>query len=335
MVRAAVSGPSHRRRRLRSPLPWRMLPSGTPPIWPSTTTSSTATSTASRRPIACAPWGTGRSWWARTSPTDRNQWKRWCGDGSTAPGTARTSWTRGSQRWASRTPPAVQAGTVCTGYRCSPSLRRNVRRALLLQRRDAGLAGRLVLRARATGAPDPAHHPAPLDERDTAAGCDHPIEGQHVVEPIRLYGVLPRLGFAAERNRGARFVFGDRNRGELGAVHALEGHEVAAGVHHRDIQLPVALLRLGDHCIDGDRGPFERNGWAVGHIERHLVRHHIERVAARSRCRSVLRTPGGREEHRAECREDCEPDHACFSLMLLRVGTDAPEPTPTAQLVHC
>src|SRR5215472_13044221 len=335
MVRAAVCGPSHRRRRWRSPLPWRMLPSGTPPTWLSTTTSSTATSTASRRPIACAPWGTGRSGWARTSRTDRNPWKRWCRDGSTVPGTARTSWTRGSQRWASRMPPAAQAGTVCTGYRCSPSLRRDVRGELLLQRRDARLAGRLVLRARAAGAPDPAHHPAPLDERNTAAGCDHPIERQRVVEPIRLNGVLPRLGFAAERHRGARLVFRDRNRGKLCAVHALEGDEVASRVHHRDIQLPVALLRLGYGCIDGDRGPLERDGWAIGHIERHLVRHHIERVAAGGRCGSLLRAPCGREEHCAECREDCEPGHACFSLMLLRVGTDDAEPTPTAQLLHC
>jgi hypothetical protein len=49
----------------------------------------------------------------------------------------------------------------------------------------------------------------------------------------------------------------------------------------------------------------------------------------------LLRAPCGREEHRAECREDREPGHACFSLMLLRVGTDDPEPTPTAQLLHC
>src|SRR5215469_7877752 len=282
-----------------------------PSTWPSTTTSSTAISTGSRRPIACAPWVTARNWSARTSRTGPSPWKRWCRAGSTVPDTARTSWIRGSPRWASRLWPAARDGTVCTGCRCLPSRRRDVRLRLLLQCRNAGLAGRLILRARATGAPDSANNLAALDEGDTAARCDHPIERHHVVEPIRLNGVLPRLGLAPERDRGARLVLGDRNRGELCAVHALEGDEVASGVHHRDVHLPVVLLRLGDGGIDGDHGALERERCSVGHIEGHLVGHHIERVAPRcGSCRILLCVNRGKnEERRAECRDGCELGH--------------------------
>src|SRR5215472_9120015 len=314
-VRAAASGCLPRHGRSRSPVRWPTLPSATPSTWPSTTTSSTAISTGNRRPIACAPWVTARNWSARTSRTGPSPWKRWCRAGSTVPGTARTSWIRGSPRWASRLWPAARAGMACTGCRCSPSRRRDVKPLLLLQRRDAGLARRLVLRARATGAPDSADDPAAFDERDTTAGRDHSIERHHVIESIRLNGVLPRLGLAPERDGGACLVLGDRNRGELCAVHTLEGNEVASGVHHRDVQLPLVLFRLGDGGIDSDRGALEGERCAVGHIERHLVGHHIEWVAARcARCRSLLCVTRGRsEEHRAECRDGCELGHDCFS----------------------
>src|SRR5215469_3427226 len=268
-----------------------MLPSVTPSTWPSTITSSTAISTASRPPIASAPSVTARNWSARISPTGPSPWKRWCRAGSTVPVIARTSWIRASRRWVSRMWPAARAGTACTGCRCSPSRRPDVGQ-LLLQRRDAGLASHLVLRAGATGAPDPADDPAALDERDTAARCDQPIERHHVIEPVRLNGVLPRLGFAPERDGGARLVLGDRNGRKLCAVHALEGDEVASGIHDCDVQLPVVFLRFCDGGIDEDHGALERERCTVGNIERHLVGHHIERVTARcGRCRSLLRVP--------------------------------------------
>ena len=61
-------------------------------------------------------------------------------------------------------------------------------RGLFLERRDAHLAGRLVLRARSSGAADSADDLPALDEWDTAARCDHPIERHYVVEPVRLDG---------------------------------------------------------------------------------------------------------------------------------------------------
>ena len=44
-----------------------------------------------------------------------------CRAGSTVPATAKTSWTRASPRWVSRTPQAARSrSTDCTGCRCSP-----------------------------------------------------------------------------------------------------------------------------------------------------------------------------------------------------------------------
>src|SRR6266404_1966026 len=45
---------------------------------------------------------------------------KWCKAGSTAPGTAKTSWTRGSPRWSSPMQRAELRGAVCTGFKCWP-----------------------------------------------------------------------------------------------------------------------------------------------------------------------------------------------------------------------
>jgi hypothetical protein len=84
-------------------------------------------------------------------------------------------------------------------------------------------------------------------------------------------GVVEQARLAPEARRRARLALRDGDRGELRAVHAREGDEIAVGVDDGDVQLPAMLDRLGldggDHLLrhlGADRG-------AVGNIERGAV----------------------------------------------------------------
>ncbi len=66
------------------------------------------------------PSDTGKNWWVRTSPTVRNQPRKWYEAGSTVPVTAKTSWTPDSPRWASPMRRARRPGAACTGFSCWP-----------------------------------------------------------------------------------------------------------------------------------------------------------------------------------------------------------------------
>src|SRR5262249_53968542 len=78
----------------------------------------------------------------------------------------------------------------------------------------------------------------------------HVIEGEDVVQARLHHGVLERLGGPAILRRCARLVLGDCDRAELGAVHSQEGNEVGAGIDHRDVERPAALLGLCDGRLD-------------------------------------------------------------------------------------
>jgi hypothetical protein len=69
-----------------------------------------------RRPIACGPSAIRKNWWARILPTARSRPTKWSKAGWTAPVIAKTSWTPGLQKWASRLRRASLPGTDCSGF---------------------------------------------------------------------------------------------------------------------------------------------------------------------------------------------------------------------------
>src|SRR5579862_7162488 len=92
-----------------------------------------------------------------------------------------------------------------------------------------GGAGRLILRTGAAGAADCADDLAVVDQRYAAARRDDVIERQDVVESELRHRVLERPCRAAVPRCDAGLVLGDRNGGELSAVHASKGNEIAVG----------------------------------------------------------------------------------------------------------
>src|SRR5580693_7601099 len=158
------------------------------------------------------------------------------------------------------------------------------RRELLVDRARRRGAGRLILRAGAAGAADGADDLAAFDQRNAAARSDDVVKREDVIEAELLHDILERLGRAAVARRDSRLVLGDRNRGELGAVHAAKGDQIAVGIDHRDVHRPAALGGLVDRrlnqrlcAVHGDRG-------AKRNIERHFVGNGIQ-VGRRSRGR--------------------------------------------------
>src|SRR5207248_2273166 len=111
--------------------------------------------------------------------------------------------------------------------------------------------------------------------------------------------------FAPELHGGARLVFRDRDRADLRAVHAREGDEIRAGIDDRDVQLPAALVRLGDRGIDRRLRALERDRRAVRNVVRHLVGHHVHRVGLLR----LLCARGERESCDADCESCANPRH--------------------------
>src|SRR5579863_5860619 len=96
---------------------------------------------------------------------------------------------------------------------------------LLLDGGGSSLANHLVLRTGATGAADCADELSAFHERDPAARGDDAIQRERVVSLLQLNVVLEHPRFAAKARGRACFMLRHCNRGELRAVHALEGHQ--------------------------------------------------------------------------------------------------------------
>src|SRR5580693_7352792 len=120
---------------------------------------------------------------------------------------------------------------------------------LFVDRRRGGAADDLVLRSGGAGAADGADELAVFDQRDTAARGHNVVEGRNVGD-APLHRVLEEPRRPAEFCGRARLVFGDADRGELRAIHAREGDEIAAGIDRGDVQLPAALVGFGDGGVD-------------------------------------------------------------------------------------
>src|SRR6266702_5909938 len=130
------------------------------------------------------------------------------------------------------------------------------RRKSLLDGRGARLANDLVLRAGPARAAYGADQLSALQERNPAAGTNYAVERDEVVVAA-LYPGFERLGLPAERCRRARLVLRDRDRRDLRSVHALKGDEIAARIHHGDVELPAAFPGFGHGRIDGRLGAVE------------------------------------------------------------------------------
>ena len=113
---AAASIRSDRRRPYGCPSLWMMSRTDMRPTWPGTAILNTRIWRGARRRSGSRPSDTGKNWWVRTSHTVRNQPKKWYEAGSTAPDTAKTSWTPDSPRWASLMRRARLPGVACIGF---------------------------------------------------------------------------------------------------------------------------------------------------------------------------------------------------------------------------
>jgi len=96
-------------------------------------------------------------------------------------------------------------------------------------------------------------------------------------------------------------VFGDADRGELRAVHAREGDEIASGIDHRNVQLPAALVGLRNRGMDGVFRLLQGDRRAVRRVERHFLGNDVERILPGRR--RLLRMSG-------DCRhQTCHKDY--------------------------
>ena len=80
-------------------------------------------------------------------------------------------------------------------------------------------------------------------------------------------------------------MFRDRDRGQLRAIHAHEGHQIGPGIHHGDVELPAVLGGLGHGGLRHRLGALQRDRRAIGRVEWHGVRNDVERVGRRRRRR--------------------------------------------------
>ena len=69
-----------------------------------------------------------------------------------------------------------------------------------------------------------------------------------------LDAVLELLCFAPEGRGCSCLVLGNLNGGKHRAVHSLKGHEIAAGIDHRYVHLPIPILRLCHRCVNNRLG---------------------------------------------------------------------------------
>src|SRR5207248_1473599 len=146
-------------------------------------------------------------------------------------------------------------------------------------------------------------------------------------ELVGLDGVFPHLGLASERHRSPSLVLGDLDGRELRPVHALERDQVTARVHHRDVELPVMLLRLRSRSGDGRLSALERYRSAIGDVEGHLVRHRIERVRRGGRLRRGRLLCDGQGSDKESQAENRSCGHGCLPSARRESTPSAPPAT--------
>ena len=96
-------------------------------------------------------------------------------------------------------------------------------------------------------------HPL-FDQWDAASRRDDSIEREQIVEMHKLDTVLELLRFAPEGRGCSCLVFGNLNGGKHRTVHSLKGDEVAAGIDHRYVHLPIPFLRLCHRRVNNRQG---------------------------------------------------------------------------------
>jgi len=118
----------------------------------------------------------------------------------------------------------------------------------------ACLADDLVLGIRASRTTDCADDHPLFDQRNAASRRNDSIEREQIVEMHKLDTVLEGLRWSPEGRGCSRLVFRNLNGGKHRAVHSLEGHEIAPGIDHRYVHLPIALLRLCHRRVNNRLG---------------------------------------------------------------------------------
>src|SRR3984885_11520396 len=115
----------------------------------------------------------------------------------------------------------------------------------------ACLADDLVLGIRASRTTDCADNQPLFDQWDAASRGNDSIEREQIVEMHKVDTVLEDLRFAPEGRGCSSLVLGNLNGGKHRTVHPLKGDEVAAGIDHRYVHLPIPLLRLCHRRVNG------------------------------------------------------------------------------------
>src|SRR5580700_7297245 len=108
----------------------------------------------------------------------------------------------------------------------------------------ACLADDFVLGIRSSRTTDCADNRPLFDQWDAASRGNDSIEREQIVEMHKVDTVLELLRWAPEGRGCFCLVLCNLNGGKHRAVHSLEGDEVAAGIDHRYVHLPIPLLRI-------------------------------------------------------------------------------------------
>src|SRR5579862_4484484 len=118
----------------------------------------------------------------------------------------------------------------------------------------ACLADDVVLGIRASGRTDCANNHPLFDQWDAASRGNDSIEGEQIVEVHKLDTILELLRFAPEGRGCSCLVLRNLNGGEHRAVHSLKGDEIAAGIDHCCVHLPIPFLRLCHRSVNNHLG---------------------------------------------------------------------------------
>src|SRR5580704_17615611 len=171
--------------------------------------------------------------------------------------------------------------------------------SLFADRRRAGRARDLVLRAHAAGTADRADQFAVLDQRNAAARAHDVVDRQDIFIIIFLNCLFEGFRRATEFGRGARLVLGDGDRAELGAVHAPQGDEIGPGIDDGHVKRPAVLLGLGSGRGDRGLSAAKRNRRPLRNVQRHLVGDDVERIGL-LRARRARNAETSRQNSRAQ-----------------------------------
>src|SRR6266404_3981981 len=187
---------------------------------------------------------------------------KWCKAGSTVPVTAKTSWTRGSPRWASPMRRVELRSAVCTGFNCwpirkpkslssdlletiSPYLRQQVAVAGQRRRESLGVLGRLVPLFSRQGSVTVVQQP-----RCRVSLKSHPVEDvlvarrredfftmREVFMPWAMVPPVLQVFVQAVRNRFARSIVDPKSRVGPSTEHVVQLEEI-------DDALPAMAKRV-------------------------------------------------------------------------------------------